>query len=270
MSASSRGPIVSVVIPCYGQAAYLRESVESVVAQTYESWEAVIVDDGSPDDTAAVARELIAAYGSRIRLIEQANAGLSAARNAGIEVAAGRYILPLDADDRIAPTMLERTVAVLEEDPSVSVVYVQAIRFGAVTGEWTSGKVEYDADMLTAWNYVCPSSLFRSEAWATTGGYQTDMVWGYEDWDFWLACAAAGLLMKRVPEALFYYRVRPNTRTATADAHRAELMRLIVSHHPRFLTRRRRAVGHMKYFLHRVRRKAGRILASPHPRRQAT
>jgi glycosyltransferase involved in cell wall biosynthesis len=270
MSTSSCHPIVSVVIPCYGQAAYLPEAVESVVAQTYQSWEAIIVDDGSPDDTAVVARQLIAAYGSRIRLVEQANAGVSAARNAGIAAAAGRYILPLDPDDRIAPTMLERTAAVLEAEPSISVAYVQMMSFGAETGIGTSGRIEYDPDVLAAWNFVCISSLFRKKAWATSGGYQTDMVWGYEDWDFWLACAAAGLLMKRVPEELFYHRARPNSRSATASEHHTELMRLIVSHHPRFLTRRRRAIGQVKYFGYRVRRKASRILASLPPKRHAT
>lgn len=258
------------MIPCYEQAAYLPEAVESVVAQTYPFWEAIIVNDGSPDDTGAVARHLITVHGTRIRLIEQANAGVAAARNAGIAAAAGQYILPLDADDRIAPRMLELTVAMLEAESGVSVAYVQVARFGDTTGEGTSGKIEYDPDVLAVWNFVPTSSLFRREAWTRCGGYETDMALGWEDWDFWLACAAAGLIMKRVPEVLFYYRVRPNTKTATANEHHIELMRRLVSHHPQFLTPRRRAIGQVKFFRHRVRRKLSGMAASILPQRQGT
>lgn len=267
---ATRDPVVSVVIPCYGQAAYLPEAIESIVAQTYPSWEAIIVDDGSPDDTAAVARRLAAIHGPRIRLLEQANAGVSAARNAGIAAAAGRYILPLDPDDRVAPRMLELTVAALDAEPSVAVAYVEMMSFGAETGEGTSGRIEYDPDLLTAWNFVCNTSLFRKDAWAATGGYRTDMVWGYEDWDFWLACASAGLRMKRVPEALYFHRSRPDSRSTTATQHRGELMQLLVSHHPQFLTPRRRAIGQLKYLLHRVRRKLGRMASAFAPRRHVT
>lgn len=262
MDTASCRPVVSVIIPCYGQAMYLPEAIESVVAQTYPSWEAIIVNDGSPDDTAAVARRLVAVHGPRIRLLEQSNAGVSAARNAGIRAAAGRYILPLDADDRLAPTMLQRTVAVLEAEPRVSVVYGQVMRFGAVTEESTSGKIEYDPDVLAIWNFVCGSSLFRREVWMACGGYRTDMVWGYEDWDFWLACAAAGCRMKRVPEVLFYNRSRPDSRSATASQHHVELMRLLAGHHPQFLTPRRRAIGRIKYLMYRARWKVSRVAAS--------
>jgi len=186
LDTASCRPVVSVIIPCYGQAMYLPEAIESVVAQTDPSWEAIIVNDGSPDDTAVVARRLVAVHGPRIRHIEQSNARVSAARNAGIRVAAGRYILPLDADDRLAPTMLERTVAVPKAEPRVSVVHVQVMRFEGVTEESTSGKVDYDPDVLAIWDFVAVSSLFRREVWTACGGYRTDMVWGYEDWDFCL------------------------------------------------------------------------------------
>src|SRR4051812_15947600 len=109
-------PLVSVIVPCFGQAHYLPEAVGSVLAQTFTDWECIIVDDGSPDDTAAVAARL-AAGDDRIKIVRQENRGLPGARNAGIRAARGRYILPLDADDRLEPTMLEKTVAVLQSDP---------------------------------------------------------------------------------------------------------------------------------------------------------
>lgn len=128
-------------------------------------------------------------------------------------------MLPLDPDDRIAPKMLERTVAVFEAEPSVSIAYVQMMSFGDKTTEGTSGTIEYDADLLAVWNFLCISSLYRKYAWDLVGGYRTDLVWGYEDWDFWLTCAAAGLVMKRVPE-VFFYRVRRGSRSTEAREHR--------------------------------------------------
>src|SRR5207249_2147019 len=116
-------PAVSVVIPCYKLARYLPEAVASVVAQTFRDWELIIVNDGSPDETSEVARRLIAEHGgARIQLIEQANAGLSAARNAGIRAGRGKYVLPLDADDKLDSTMLERAVALVEQRPEVGII----------------------------------------------------------------------------------------------------------------------------------------------------
>ena len=112
---NQHAPRVSVVMPCYNQARFLPEAVASVVAQTMPDWELLIVDDGSPDDTAVVAQRLIAAHaGRRITLIRQPNSGPGASRNAAIRQARGAYILPLDADDTVAPTMLADTMAVLE------------------------------------------------------------------------------------------------------------------------------------------------------------
>jgi len=133
-------PAVSVIIPCYQQAEYLAEAVESVVAQTFTDWESVIIDDGSPDATAAMAEKLIASHPDRrIRLVRQANQGLPSARNSGIAASAGRYILPLDADDLLMPEMLARTVGLLESDPTVAKDYAFYTAVGGGLG--TSGEL---------------------------------------------------------------------------------------------------------------------------------
>src|SRR5262245_55091952 len=104
-------PLVSIIIPCYNQSCFLPEAVESVAAQTLERWEAIIIDDGSSDDTAAVAQALIERYPGRcLHLIRHSNRGLGASRNAGIATTSAPYVLPLDADDMLEPQMLERTV----------------------------------------------------------------------------------------------------------------------------------------------------------------
>ena len=102
-------PLVSVIIPCYKQAHFLPGALESVFAQTHPAVEAVVVNDGSPDDTDAVAR----GYGARIRYVSQANAGLPAARNAGITASTGRYLLFLDSDDLLPPSAIAHAVEAL-------------------------------------------------------------------------------------------------------------------------------------------------------------
>lgn len=108
--------LISVIIPCYNQAVYLPEALESLLKQTYTHWEAIVVNDGSPDDTEAVALEYARQF-PQIKYVSQSNGGLSAARNKGIEYAQGTYILPLDADDRISPKYMEEAMRAFEEKP---------------------------------------------------------------------------------------------------------------------------------------------------------
>lgn len=225
-------PAVSVVVPCYKQAHYLQECVESVVSQTFADWELLIVNDGSPDDTSRVTREIIERHPERrIRLVEKANGGLADARNAGIREAGGRYILPLDADDRLHPEMLARTVAVLEADPKVAIAYTDLVHFGAVTKVVRAA--EYDFKRLPQQNQLNACSLFRREAWVAVGGYNRNMTWGYEDWDFWVGCGEKGHFGRHVPEPLLYYRVKDSSMYTKALEHHRELHAQIVLNHPR-------------------------------------
>lgn len=223
-------PSVSVVIPCYEQAEYLNEAVASVVSQTFVDWELIIVDDGSPDDTALVAGGLITKYPERrIRLIRQSNAGLAEARNAGIASARGRYILPLDADDVIAPSLLEETVAVLDHESEPAIVYTDRQNFGAAEDLFHAGR--FDTDSLTEWDTLSYCSLYRREVWHAVGGYNPNMTWGYEDWDFWLGCLEHGYQARHIPRPLFLYRVRPSSMTSSAMQHDRQLRRQMRLNH---------------------------------------
>ncbi len=111
-------PLVSVVIPCYNQAHFLREAIESALAQTYTPLEIVVVDDGSTDDTFAVAQS----YGDRVVAVRQPNAGLSAARNAAIRASNGAFVVLLDSDDKLLPSGVASRVRFLLEDPEVAIV----------------------------------------------------------------------------------------------------------------------------------------------------
>lgn len=93
-------PMFSVIIPCYNQAVFLSDALESVLGQSYRNWEAIVVNDGSPDDTETIARGYMR-KDTRIKYVYKENGGLSSARNKGIAMALGEFILPLDADDVI-------------------------------------------------------------------------------------------------------------------------------------------------------------------------
>ena len=265
-------PTVSVVIPCYQQAEYLTEAVESVVGQTYPDWEIVIVDDGSTDATAAVAEGLIAAHPDRrIRLLRQANGGVATARNNGIAISTGRYVLPLDADDALLPAMLERTVGLLEADDSVAIAYTDYQRFGSEEGIVASGP--WTVEQLC---YSCPlssTSLYRREVWTATGGYNPNMRHGYEDWDFWIGAAEQGFLGRRIPEPLWKYRKALASRNVAAIRREREILGQIARNHPRLFTPSRRARNwirrNVELFPGRARYWTGRLLGRRHGRAAA-
>ncbi|MET8680230.1 glycosyltransferase family A protein [Streptomyces sp. NPDC004647] len=226
-------PAVSVIIPCHNYGRYLPQALDSVLAQTFCDWELVIVDDGSTDDSAAVAASLVARHPDRrIRLLEQANAGVSAARNTGIAAANGRYILPLDADDVIAPTMLEKTVAVLDGDPDVTIASTDLFAF---TEDDLPPQVmplpAYSRELLLQRLIMFYCSLYRREAWVAVGGYNEDMRAG-EDWDFWVGCAEHGFDAHHIHEPLFGARNKDTGLHLEAAENDLAIRARIVANHP--------------------------------------
>lgn len=223
-------PTVSVVVPCYNQGRYLPEAVRSVIDQSFADWECIIVNDGSPDTTATVAEELVRAFPDhRIRLLNKPNGGLADARNAGIRAARGEFILPLDADDRLDPEFLTRTLGALRADQAISIAYTDRMRFGAETG--LMEHPEYSFPSLCQNNQLNYCALFRRIAWVDAGGYNPNMTHGFEDWDFWIGCGARGHFARRIPEPLFHYRVKEESMYTDALAHDRELRARIVLNH---------------------------------------
>jgi glycosyltransferase involved in cell wall biosynthesis len=239
LSEAPSAPVVSVIIPCFAQAAYLPEAVESVVEQTFSDWEVIIVDDGSPDDAGSVAEGLIRRFPTtRMSLFRQQNAGLASARNAGIARSAGRFILPLDADDRLDPTMLEACVAELNARPEVGIVYTDQVQFGEA--DRVASLPEFDADLLCVANQLSYCALYRRGVWDAVGGYNRNMADGYEDWDFWIAAVEKGFSARRIPRPLFQYRVKTVSMYTTARLKERELRAQIAANHPSLFTPRRR------------------------------
>lgn len=189
--------MVSVVIPCYNQAHFLRDAIESVRAQTYKDLEIIVVDDGSPDNTSEVAKSL------GVRCIRKQNGGLSSARNAGIKEAKGEYILPLDADDKIKPNFLETVMTGIQE---ADIVSTWLLTFGNENRTWGSEHLRPGLNIMYRQNQINCCSLYRKSMWEDIGGYDENMRLGYEDWDFWLSALEKGYKIKVIPEHLFLYR----------------------------------------------------------------
>ncbi|MGE5314730.1 MAG: FkbM family methyltransferase [Acidobacteriota bacterium] len=223
-------PLISVVIPCYNYADYLPEAVESVVNQTYRNWEIIIVNDGSTDHSKDVAETLIRKYPQHaIRLIDQPNSGQPAVtRNNGISAARGTYILPLDADDVLMPTMLEAGLERMRES-GCDIVYTDQEYFQGE--EKIVRTLEFDRARLFAQNYFAYCSLYKRAMWKAVGGYKQN-VRGYEDWEFWITCAEAGYTFCRLPEVLLRYRVKKESMITSALKRDEELKAQIVLYHP--------------------------------------
>jgi glycosyltransferase involved in cell wall biosynthesis len=227
-------PLVSVIVPCYNQAEFLREAVDSALSQTYPHREVVVIDDGSDDDTAGIA----ASYGQQVRVVRQPNAGLPTARNHGIAVSRGDIIGLLDADDRWLPNHLETKVA-LFADPDIGAVHGSYRKFPAeLPGAGITRKVagaESDFhDVLTRNALGAPVSvLFRRAAFDAAGGFDPACRWGAEDWDLWIRIAARARIVA-TGEVSAEYRLRPDSMSRNYDRmYRA--LRLVVdrnqSHH---------------------------------------
>ena len=215
-------PKVSIIIPCYNQGAYLEEAVRSVLDQTFQDFEILIVDDGSTDE--ASIRILKGCPWPKTRVIHTENRGLAAARNNGIREARGEYILPLDADDKIGPGYLEDAVRILDRHPDIGIVYSEAAYFGVRTGHWHLP--EYTPDQMLFQNLIFCSALFRRADWERAGGYNINMIYGWEDWDFWLSLIQLGVRVYRIPKVHFFYRLRDASMIQDMDEGRQFFMRL--------------------------------------------
>lgn len=159
-------PIVSVIVPCYNQGCYLQECLESIFSNDYPNFEVVIVDDGSTDHESLKALDAIS--DPRVMIIRKKNEGVAIARNTAIAAARGKYILPLDADDKIGPGFIAKAVAILEKDAKVGVVSCEVARFGAETGPIKLPK--FSPKLMLMANVVVCTAVFRRADWERFGG----------------------------------------------------------------------------------------------------
>src|SRR5438552_7880593 len=203
---------VSIVIPCHNHGVMLREALASVEEVRNENLlEVIIVDDGSSDaETIRILKEVTdAGY----KVVSQPNLRVSAARNTGIRLANGEFILPLDNDNRLRDVYLKEGVKLLKDNPGIGVIYADAEYFGEKTGRWHVQ--EFDLLSLIRKNFIDACALYRKALWEQVGGYDEQMPWmGLEDWDFWLRVACHGGSFFHLPEIGFEYRVRADSLIA--------------------------------------------------------
>ena len=193
---------VSVIMPCYNDGAYIEQSIASVFAQTYPNIELVVIDD-------------------RMKLIRSQRAYPAGARNLGITQATGTYILPLDADDLIGPTYIEKAVSILQEKQKVGIVYCEADFIGAGVGKWNLPSFTIERMLMD--NIIFVSALFRKSDWEAVGGFCTELEYGVEDYDFFLSLLERGVEVEKIPETLFHCRIKPSSRTSTFMKDRTKI-----------------------------------------------
>lgn len=221
--------IVSVIIPCYRQARFLADCISSLRAQTYPYWEAVIVDDGSPDNASEAGARAVA-LDSRVRFVQRPNGGPSAARNTGLRASTGAYIQFLDADDYLPPGKLQRHVAMMEANPGLDLVYGNAwyfddadptrrIRqgFGPDPHEnWIEARAMQPDPVLyrVIRNNLMPicAPLLRREL-VELAGPMNESLRAVEDWEYWIRCASKGarFAFDSSPEGESYIRLHPTS-----------------------------------------------------------
>lgn len=203
-------PLLSVIIPCFNHENFLEDAVNSVLNSSYRNYEIVIMDDGSSDGSFKKAQELEKKHPDRVRAFRQENAGPSVARNQAIRLAKGKYILPLDADDKIGKKYIKQAIKLLEADQTIKLVYCEAEKFGLKSGRWNLRP--FCPQLLAKDNMIFVSALFRKNDWALAGGFDERMKWGWEDWEFWISLLENGGEVKKLSCIGFYYRIHSISR----------------------------------------------------------
>ncbi|MBC7845862.1 MAG: glycosyltransferase family 2 protein [Flavobacterium sp.] len=212
-------PKASIIVPCYNQAQYLDEALQSVQKQTYTNWECLIVNDGSPDNTEEVARKW-EAKDPRFIYVYKENGGVSSARNLGIQKAKAEFILTLDADDKYEATFLEKAMTVLVNNPEIGIVSSWGRYFNDVKQMQVYKSIGKTTVDFLFHNAAIGTSLFRKECWELVGGYDENPENGYEDWEFYLRVCALGRKVHIIEEVLFFYRQHSASRsTGVNKAH---------------------------------------------------
>jgi len=201
--------LVSIVIPCFNHGIYLKEAIESVFNSTYKLVEVIIVDDGSTDQTAEVALEIMGIH-PNVFYIYQDNQGPASARNRGIRAAEGEFVLPLDADDKISDQYIEKALEAIRNDPKIKVVYCEAEYFGLKSGIWNLKK--FSLKKLAIDNMIFCSAMFRKKDWEDVGGYSRELVGGWEDWEFWISLLKDGGKVHKLDFVGFFYRIHQHSR----------------------------------------------------------
>jgi len=207
-------PLVSVVIPCFNQGNYIQDALDSVYQCAYPNIEIIIVNDGSTDrETNEILTSL---KNNGVKVIFQQNMGLGGARNTGIHHSNGKYILPLDGDNKIRGRYIGLAVQHMESNENTAVVYGNAEKFGAEEGFLQPGA--FNLQRLMLGNFIDACAIVRKSVLIKIGLYDNMKIMGYEDWDLWLRIAFKGYDFHHIDEVMFDYRVVKNSMMRSLNA----------------------------------------------------
>lgn len=202
-------PQLSIIIPCYNSEKTLAKTIESVLNQTYQYWEALIINDGSTDSTESIALAWVN-KDARIKYYSKSNEGLGRTRNFGIAQAIGEYILPLDSDNLVEPDFANNAIKIFKNKIEIGVVHGHAEYFGEKNGIWTID--EFNLEKLLVGNYIDACAIYKKELWCKVNGYDENMPFqGFEDWEFWITLGAIGINFYHLKKTTFKYFVSNNS-----------------------------------------------------------
>ncbi len=208
-----KSPKVDIIIPAYNQGHYLKECVESALAQTWENIEVIIVDDGSTDNTAEVGQSF---DDPRVTYIYQDNKGLSGARNTGLENSTGEFVSFLDSDDLFLPTKLSKLMGLFADNPELGLCAGDSILIGEdgepIGKTYGDGMPNRPEEWLNG-NRIHVGSVLVKKEWLDKVDPFDENLRACEDWDMWLRLAIMGCQMKWLPETVSKYRVHSHQMT---------------------------------------------------------
>lgn len=211
-------PEISVIVTCYNEGKYVGECLDSLVGQTFKDFEVIAVNDGSSDNSPKIIKTYAGKY-NNIKFIDQPNRGIVAARNNGIAASSGKYIFPLDGDDKISPDCLAKLDRAMK-DGKGDIITFRVYRFGTENTEMFLRQPTLFN--MSAGNCLVNAALFRKSDFEAAGGYDEAFHEGLEDYDLWLNMMIRhNLKIYRVPEILFFYRIK-NAEESRNKRHRKD------------------------------------------------
>lgn len=234
MTINVGSPRVTVLVPAYNAVAYLAQALDSALAQRFTDFEVMVVDDGSTDDTGAIADRYAAAHPDRIRVIHQPNAGLPAARNAAIAAARGELFALLDSDDMWKPGHLQLAVAAFDANPQLGLVHANIERIDAhghwimtCGPRWRNRRDPYAAIALRLEHVSCPTVVFHRRCIEAVGAFDLQFTGlGCEDRDLWLRIAER-FQIRYLDVVTASYRLHGNNMSANHGKMTAARLKLL-------------------------------------------
>ena len=205
-------PGITTIIPCYQAEKTIRETLESLRAQSFQDWECIVIDDGSTDSSSAIV-ESLAKKDSRIKFLQQENAGPSKARNAGLKQAGGKYIHFLDSDDVIQASAYQQFLSAFENHPEADVIYC-GWKNTSEPGEIYSQVDPLNQltfEILARKNQFAIHSIMTKKEALDEVGYFDEKLRAVEDWDLWLRLSRIGKKFYPIQSSLASYRRMPGT-----------------------------------------------------------